>query len=76
MNEAQSFDKLRATQPVTQNHFLEDLNPQPYYSENLKYFLLEEMLKNSKNKAITHSMQSKYCGKIVQKILMEEQLRS
>jgi hypothetical protein len=56
MKEPQSFEKLRATHPVTQNHFQEDLNPQPYCAKNLKYFMLEEMLKNAKNKGITLSI--------------------
>lgn len=67
-----SFEKFTATHPVTKNHFLEDLNPQPHCSKNVKYFLLEDMLQNAKNRGITLSMQSKYCGKIVQKILMED----
>jgi hypothetical protein len=72
MKKPHSFEKLTATHPVTQNYFQEDLNPQTYCSENSKYFLFEEMLKNAKNKGITFSMQSKYCGKIAQKIITED----
>lgn len=72
MKAPQSFEKLRATHPMTQHHILEDLNPQQHCRENLKYCLLEEMLKNAKNKGITLSMQSKYCGKRAQNVLMKD----
>jgi hypothetical protein len=67
MKAPRSFKPLTATHPKTQHHILEDLNPQPPHYENLKYCILEQMLKNAKHKDITYIMHSDYCDKIVRK---------